>query len=94
MHIAFVPVITRLGPTLKVKLVAVEHPERLVPVTVYEVVTPGAAETVAPVLALNPVEGVQVYVLAPEAVSNVLLPGHMIDDAAETKTVGNVLTVN
>ena len=57
-------------------------------------VTDGAAETVAPVVALNPVEGVQVYVLAPEAVSNVLLPGQMVDDAAETKTTGNVLTVS
>ena len=32
--------------------------------------------------------------LAPEAVNDELFPGQIIDDAAETKTVGIVLTVN
>ena len=88
------PVIEGTGPTVNVKLVVAEHPERFVPVTVYEVVTDGAAETVAPVLTLNPREGAQVYVLAPEAVNTELLPGQIVDDAAETKTVGIVFTVN
>ena len=42
------------------KLFGAEHPEEFVPVTVYVVVTDGAAETIAPVLTLNPREGAQV----------------------------------
>ena len=94
MQITLFPVIAGIGPTLTVKLCDAEHPKELVPVTVYEVVTDGAAETIAPVLTFSPSEGAQVYVLAPEAVNTELLPGQMVDDAADTKTVGIVLTVN
>ena len=50
------------------------------------------ADTVAPVLALKPVLGVQVYVLAPVAVRVVLLPGQ-IDDGGGTTITGLGLTV-
>ena len=40
-----------------------------VPVTVYVVVDVGLAVTVAPVVLLKPVAGLQLYVLAPPAVN-------------------------
>jgi hypothetical protein len=43
------------------------HPFPLVPVIVYVVVIVGLAETVKPVVALNPEAGLHVYVDAPEA---------------------------
>ena len=49
-----------------------------VPVTVYKVVVAGLAVTVAPVVALKPDAGLQLYVVAPLAVSTTLLPAHIV----------------
>ena len=49
----------------------------IVPVTVYKVVTVGEAVTVAPVVALKPDAGLQLYVVAPLAVSTTLPPVHI-----------------
>lgn len=57
------------------------------PVTVYVVVEPGAAFTVAPVVALNPVEGDHEYVVAPLAVIFVLPPLQMVGVVAEADTL-------
>ena len=57
------------------------------------VVTVGVAITDVPVVALNAVEGVQVYVVPPPAVSVTLLPGHIAGAAGPTVTVGVAFTV-
>ena len=49
----------------------------------------GVAVTVAPVVELSPPAGAQVYVLAPDAVSNTLLPAHSTDDVGDTETAGS-----
>jgi hypothetical protein len=66
----------------------------LVPLTVYVLVVVGLAVTVAPVVALSPAAGLQVYVTAPEAVKftvppeqNVVAPDGVIE------TVGVAFTV-
>ena len=51
------------------------------------------AVTVAPVVDDNPVDGLQLYVVAPLAVSVVLLPLHIDADAGVTVIVGNAFTV-
>jgi hypothetical protein len=75
--------------------VTVEMPVQppVVPVTVYVVVLVGEAVTVAPVVALKPVAGDQLYVVAPLAVNTVLLPEQMVADEGDTLTVGEELTV-
>ena len=45
----------------------------------------GVVVTVAPVVELSPPAGAQVYVLAPDAVSNTLLPAHSTDDVGIRK---------
>jgi hypothetical protein len=65
--------------------VAVPEPHVPLPVTVYVVVVAGVAVTVAPVVALKPVAGDQLYVKPPEAVSVALWPGHMV---AEFTVIG------
>jgi hypothetical protein len=60
-----------VGLTVIVAVAVLVHPEADVPVTVYAVVTVGLAVTALPVVALNPVEGLHVYVLAPLAVNEV-----------------------
>ena len=50
------------------------QPFTSVPVTVYVVLAVGEAFTIAPVVALSPEAGAQVYVEAPEAVSVKLFP--------------------
>jgi hypothetical protein len=45
-----------------------------IPVTVYVTLVYGRAETEAPVVALNPVAGAQLYVVAPEATSDAAVP--------------------
>ncbi len=62
------------------------------PVTVYVVVDAGLAVTLAPVVALNAVDGLHEYVLAPEAVNVVDCPAHIVT-AGETETTGTGLTV-
>ena len=64
----------------------------MVPVTVYEVVAAGVAVTVAPVVALKPVDGDHEYVVAPEAVRDVLTPAHTAA-SPPALVVGEVLTV-
>jgi len=48
------------GLTVIVTVAVLVHPLPLVPVTVYVVVEPGLAVTVAVLVALNPVEGLHV----------------------------------
>ncbi len=64
----------------------------LLPVTVYEVVTVGDAVTLAAVVELNPVAGLQLYVVAPLAV-RVVLPPEQMEVEGLTVTVGEVVTV-
>jgi hypothetical protein len=64
------------GFTVRVLLTVPEQP-LAVPVIVYVVVVIGDAITVAPVVALRPVEGLHAYVPAPEAVSEVEEPVHI-----------------
>ena len=56
-------------------------------------VVAGFAITVAPVVADKPVAGLQVYVVAPLAVSDVLLPLQTVAVVGETVTVGFGFTV-
>ena len=49
--------------------------------------------TLAPVVALNPVEGVQLYVVAPLALSVVELPLHIVGELTVTVGVGVTVTV-
>ena len=56
----------------------------------YVVVVPGSAVTLAPVVALKSVPGVQVYVTAPEAVKVPLAPGQM--SISDTVTTGGGLS--
>jgi hypothetical protein len=67
-----------IGLLTTVTLVVSEftHPLTSVAVIVYCVVADGEAVTLAPVVPLKPVAGLQVYVLAPEAVSVVEFPLH------------------
>ena len=51
------------------------------------------AVTVAPVVADKPVAGLQLYVEAPIAVNDVLLPLQIVAVVGETVTVGTGLTV-
>ena len=76
--------------TVTVVVPVLTQPFALVPVTVYEVVEAGLAFTFAPVVALNPVAGLQVYVLAPPAVSGAEAPLQTVPGV--TVIVGNGLT--
>jgi len=58
------------------------------------VVTFGFAVTVAPVVGLNPVAFVQVYVVAPDAVKTVEVPAHMVALVAETVGPVTVTTMD
>ena len=60
---------TGSGFTFTVTCVDAVQPLLSVPVTVYVEVEVGFAVTVAPVVALSPVAGDQMYVVAPDAVS-------------------------
>jgi len=78
--------------TVTVTVCVLVHPAE-VPVTVYVVVEPGLAVTVAPVVALRPVPGDHVYVVPPLAVNDTLPPGQIVGAAGATVTVGVGLTV-
>jgi hypothetical protein len=69
------------------------QPAALVPVTVYVVVEPTLHVTVAPVEALRPVAGDQLYVDAPLEVIDVEPPAHIEALTGVITTVGNGLTV-
>ena len=79
------------GFTVTIDVAVAVHPATEVPVIVYVVVTAGLAVTEAPVVALNPVAGVQLYVLAPAAVNVVELPRQMVGEF--TVIVGKGFTV-
>lgn len=53
----------------------------------------GLAVTLVPVVADKPVAGLHAYVLAPLAVSTVLLPLHIVPNDALAPTVGFAFTV-
>ena len=69
------------------------QPEAFVPDIVYVVVTLAVQLTVAPVLALNPVTGDQLYVLAPVAVIVADEPMHIAGEVGVTVTAGAAFTV-
>jgi len=64
-----------------------------VPVSVYVIETVGLAVTIAPVLALKLVLGVQVYVAALLPVNVVEVPEHIVEGAADADNVGVAFTV-
>jgi hypothetical protein len=69
------------------------HPFPLVPVIVYVVVIVGLAETVKPVVALNPEAGLHVYVDAPEAERIIFDPLQIVAGLGLTAITGSGLTV-
>lgn len=81
------------GLTVTVTVVVPVHP-LVVPDTVYVVVDVGFAVTIAPVVEDKPVEGLQLYVVAPLAVSETLLPLQIGGAEGVTVTTGIGLTVN
>jgi hypothetical protein len=81
------------GFTVTVTVAVFVHPAAVVPVTVYVVVTVGFAVTVAPVVELRLVAGAHEYVLAPLAVSVVLLPEQMEGAFGLMVIVGKGFTV-
>ena len=64
----------------------------VVPTIVYVVVTVGLAVTLAPVVALNPVEGDQLYVVAPAEVKVVEAPLQIVGEFTVTVGVGFTVT--
>ena len=65
----------------------------MVPVIVYVVVAVALQVTVAPVDALRPVAGDQLYVLPPDAVIPVDEPVQYDDETGVTVSTGSALTV-
>ena len=82
-----------VGFTVTVAVAVAVHPEAEAPVIVYEVVTVGLAVTVDPVVALRPVAGLHVYVLAPLAESEADLPTQIVAELTATVGVGFTVTV-
>jgi len=60
---------------------------------VYVVVVAGLAVTVAPVVALSPVAGDQLYIAAPLAVKGVLVPVQIVTEGQEITGVGFTVKV-
>jgi hypothetical protein len=81
-----------IGITVTTAVWVLPHPPA-VPVTLYVVLTVGAAITAMPVVELNPVEGLHTYVLAPLAVNVVPTPLHSVEEAGEIETEGAGFTV-
>ena len=81
-------VITGAGLTLTVTTVVLVQPVVAVPITEYVVVIVGLAITIEPVVALRPVPGEKLYVMAPLAVSVTELPEQIVGDDGLTITVG------
>jgi hypothetical protein len=82
-----------LAFTVIVTVAVLVHPFPAVPVTVYVVVVVGFAVTVAPVVEDKPVAGLQLNVVAPLAVSETLLPVHIVAEEGDTVIVGCGFTV-
>lgn len=90
-HIVELVVVTvGVGLTVTVVVLELEHVP-VVPTIEYVVFDVGLAETTLPVVALKPVEGVQLYVVAPFAVSDTELPEQTV--AVLTVIVGVGITV-
>ena len=83
--------ITGIGFTVTLICDVAVHPFKS-PVTVYVIVEDGLAVTLAPVVALNAVEGLHAYVFAPLAVSVADCPVQIVGHD-ETESVGVGLTV-
>ena len=81
-------VIVGVGFTVIMTLTVSTQPNAFFPTTEYVVVVTGFALTLAPVVTFKPVPGIQVYVAAPLAVSDVELPEQMIAEEGVTVTVG------
>jgi hypothetical protein len=77
--------------TLTVLVLA--HPAALVPATVYVVLAVGVATTVPPLEVFNVLAGLQVYVLAPLALSVAVPVGHTVAALGEMFIVGTGFTV-
>jgi hypothetical protein len=69
------------------------HPLASVPTIVYVVVVPGLALTTVPVVAFNPVAGLQVYETPPDAVSFAESTEHIATELALTLITGLGFTV-
>jgi len=76
---------------ISVAAVAVQ-PAPVEPVTVYVVVTAGLQITVGPAAVLSPVYGDQLYVVAPEAVTDVDDSLHIDAETGVTETVKGGVT--
>ena len=86
-----VPVNTGVAPTVTGTLIVLEQP-LAVPVREYVIETVGLATTVAALVVLSPVAGDHEYAVAPEAVSDVLLPLHTVV-LPDVVTFGSAFTV-
>ena len=85
-------VTTGIGLMVTVTCAVAEHPFTSVPVTIYVVVDDGFAVTEEPVVALNAVDGLQEYVLAPLAISDTDCPAQTAAGVF-TLITGNGFTV-
>lgn len=84
-----------VGVTVIVTVCVAMQPLALVPVTVYVFVVVGFAVTAAPVVALKPTAGFQVYVVAPPAVNPTEPPEQNVvgpDGIIETMGIGLTVT--
>ena len=81
------------GFTVMTVVVEELQPFASVPMVTYVTLVVGAAVTVTPEVALNPVEGPHWYETAPEAVRDVFVKMQMESDGGVTETMGNGLTV-
>ena len=75
-------------PTVITAVEVLLQPDADVPVTVYVIVLPGLAVTLAPVVALKPVPGLHVYVDAPDATKLTLPLVQILADEGVIVTVG------
>jgi hypothetical protein len=94
LHIA--PLFTLIvgsGFTVTVDVVEAVHPFAAVPVTVYTVVMVFVAVTEAPVVALSPVTGDQVYVDAPDADNAKAIEPHLAPEFTITVGMGSTVTI-
>ena len=86
------PLMVGKALTVTVFVPVLIHPLASVPVTVYIVVVVGLAVMPEPVVAVRPVDGDQLYVVPPPAVSVVEVPVHIATDEPPLM-VGSAFTV-